>query len=459
MGSFITNTPTDKAATTGLLSLICIAFIAWLPFSTVAHVGLLGNFDSNLSLYPFAPLLGIFMINGLFIRMLLSGGAEGDILRALFVMFVVVAVFTAINGFWFKSLGYFAYGLDPLNKSLTTAIVPLLIAALYILTAGIARYLEPSKLELALMLGFWLTVGYTALQFISHLVPNPIYGLIWPWVEGAKDRGGVPYFSIYQRLNGPTSEPAELAKTLLILYLPWIIFPFDGNVRWGKFAIVGVLTAASQAITGFIILLFVFGILFLSRRINSLLKFSVAYLALTAIVLLAVTDGEILGGLSDRLSSLGDDASANVRAIYNLTAMQVAWDYPFFGIGWSNEIFIFPQRLAEAPYLWEIRQNIEDGVALTAKSLLLRLLMYTGIPLFVITLAFIAIKLTSSRLSGSQLDRRRTRLTFMLLFVGGLVDGGIVTSFYIWAATALPLGYQMRPDCGHRNAPSIQPSR
>ncbi|MGW9230199.1 hypothetical protein ACWGPT_04935 [Pseudorhizobium sp. NPDC055634] len=466
MTSSMTDPLGEKGSSGRLVSLLCIVFIACLPFSTVSHIGLLGNFDSNLSLYPFVPLFLIVLISGIFTRTLLQGGPEGDILRTLFLMFIAVAVFTVINGFWLKSLGYSAYGLDPLHKSLVTSIVPLLIAALYITTAALARYMEPGKLEAALMLGFWLAVGYAGVQVMSYLVPNALYSAVWPWVEGAKDRGGVPYFSIYQRVNGPTSEPAEFVKTLLILYLPWIIYPLDGKIRWGKFVIVTVLTGASQSITGYVILAFVFAMLFFSGRVNFLLKASITYLVLTGLVLVVVTDGEILGGLSERLSRLGEDASANVRAIYNLTALQVAGENPLIGIGWSNEVFIFPQRLADAPYLWEIRQNLEDGVALTAKSLLLRLLMYTGIPLFAIVLAVIVLKLVSGRLSGSRLDITRTRLTFMLLFIGGVVDGGIVTSFYIWAATALPLGYQMRRTAiidtartSRRPTPSWKPAR
>lgn len=428
----------------GLLSLIGFIFVLCLPFSTVTHIGILGNFDSNLSLYPFIPLFALLAARGYFANTLFYNGPEGKILRTLFLSLIIVAIFTIINGYWFRSLGYLAYNLDPLQKSLVTSIVPLFIAILYVTTACVACYIEPRKLEKALMIGFWLTVGYAALQYLSHQFPNPLYDFIWPIIEGAKDRSGLPYFAIYKRLNGPSSEPAEFVKTLLILYLPWVIYTFDKKIQWGKFLIICILTIVSQSIIGYIILAFVFTMLYLSKRVKFSFKAAFIYLIFSAAIVVVATEGEVLGGISDRVSSLGGDASANVRAIYNLTALEVVWDYPLIGIGWSNEVFLFPQRLADKPYFWEIWQNIEDGVALTAKSLLLRLLMYTGIPLFVIVLTVVASKLLSRNLSGNKIDIGRTRLTFLLLLIGGAVDGGIVTSFFTWAATALPLGYQMR---------------
>jgi hypothetical protein len=435
------------------LSFTGFIFIACLPFSSVTHIGLLGNFDSNLSLYPFIPLIILVVAKGLLTDTLFSKGPEGEILRVLSLMFILAAIFTVANGFRFKSLGYFAYDLDPLNKSVVTSIVPLFIAVLYVTTTCVARYLEPRKLETALMLGFWLAVSYAALQYLSHIFPNPFYDFAWPIVEGAKDRGGVPYFAIFNRLNGPASEPADFVKILLILYLPWVIYSLNGKVQWGKFLIICFLSAVAQSIIGYLLLAFVFASLLLGNRINFVFKATILYLVLSAAIVVVLTEGEILGDISDRLSRLDSDASANVRAIYNLTALNVALDYPLIGIGWSNEVFLFPQRLSDDSYLWEIRQNIEEGVALTAKSLLLRLLMYTGIPLFFIVLVAIVTRLASRNLSGSEQDISRTRLTFMLLFIGGGVDGGIVTSFFMWAATALPLGYQMRKvhSAGYRN--------
>jgi hypothetical protein len=441
----MTNSSSETSRDAGLfLTFIGCIFILSLPFSSVANIGVLGNFDSNLALYSFIPLVALLVFSGLFTKTLFYSGPEGGILRVMFLMFVIAAIFTVANGFRFKSLGYFAYNLDPLDKSLVTSVVPLLIAVLYISTACVGRYLKPQRLEASLMAGLWLAIGYAAVQFISYHFPNPFYSFIWPLVEGAKDRGGVPYYSIYQRLNGPASEPAEFVKLLLIFYLPWVLYSINDKIHWGRLFIICLLTAASKSITGYVLLAFVFAVLFFSNRVKFSFKGVMTYIVLSAVIVVVATGGEVLGDISNRLSELENDASTNVRATYNLTAMQVAFDYPILGIGWSNEIFLFPQRLADSAHLWEIRRNIEDGVALTAKSLLLRLLMYTGIPLFVIVLGVISMKLASRNLSGSRIDISRTRLAFMLLLIGGAIDGGIVTSFFMWAATALPLGYQMR---------------
>ena len=145
-----------------------------------------------------------------------------------------------------------------------------------------------------------------------------------------------------------------------------------------------------------------------------------------------------------RLSSLDDDPSAIIRATYNRAAIELILENPLSGLGWSNEIFYFPERVSSISHLWEVQQNLTEGDALTAKSLLLRLTMYLGLPLIVLLAGSIVACLVRPSSFASQRDISRTRVAFVLVGLASVIDGGIITSFYIWVAPALCLGFQMR---------------
>ncbi|MFE3836209.1 hypothetical protein [Pseudogemmobacter sonorensis] len=427
-----------------LTRLTAMLFIICLPFSTIAQFGLLGNFDSNLSLWLFLPLMVMLAAHPLLYRTFLARTPEATILRTFLVIMGLAALSTIFNGMRFDALGFRDYGLDPIRKSIITANVPILIGLLFLCSMTLARGLSQQTLQRSIHIGFWLTVGYTALQAFSLLVPNALYGAIWPFLEGAKDHEGVAYIQRFRRINGPTSEPAELVKLILILYLPWIVLPMSGRISQAKLAAALLITIASQALTGLIILAIVIPILFLSTNVRMATKAFLVSVIFAGVILATAFGDEILGRISARVGNLEDDPSAVIRATYNWAAIEILWENPIFGIGWSNEIFLYPPKISHIAHLWEVQNNIAEGMSLTARSLVLRLAMYIGAPLLMVLIAVIIWGIRSKNAGGAPRDRARTRLTFLILGVGGLVDGGIVTSFYIWVAAALVLGYQMK---------------
>ena len=118
-----------------------------------------------------------------------------------------------------------------------------------------------------------------------------------------------------------------------------------------------------------------------------------------------------------------------------------------FGIGWSNEIFVFPEKITHLGHLWEVGDDLEKGSSLTARSLVLRVGMYIGIPA-ILVLVYLGHKATNRKYTflSNPTDNARTRYTFYIFCVSSVIGGGNITSFYLWAAPALYLGMQFKSE-------------
>lgn len=441
------NTARISRANSGYLTTaLAVLFVATLPFSAMASMALTitGNFNANLALYPFLLLVPFLIFHPILHDVLWRKGPEGRIIRTLVVVFALVGALTLINGYQLQAEGYSAYGLTPLDKSVLASFVPLFIALLFLVSATVAQGIPAPTLQKTIDFAFWLVIGYCLLQAYSISRPNDLYSTLWPIIEGARERDGLAYTMIYERINGTTTEPAELVKLLLILFLPWALFPVSGRISWAKVFSIVVLVIAARSIVGLIMLAAVVPLLMLSGTVRSPVKIQLTILAIITVLVGLVFGADLLGTIPERLSNLRYDPSFQVRSAYNGIAIDIVKEHPILGIGWSNEIFFYPSRLREFTRLWEIRQNLLEGEALTAKTLILRLVMYTGIPLFATIVTVVVNSLASRNSSGDVRDQTRTRLAFIMFGLGSMIDGGIITSFFVWAGPALALGFQMR---------------
>ena len=429
------------------VGILSFAVIACLPFSAISSTGFLGNFGANLSLGPFLALAPLLVISGRMLQIISLKTPEATVLRVFLFVMVATSALTIINGIMLSQFDIRAYGTSPLEKSLKTSFVPIFIFALVATLATIAAQMPIRQFQAALKAAFFMTVCYTALQVLSKFVPNPLYDVLKSVLEGARETGDVSYFERFNRINGTTTEPAELAKLMLVLFAPWIVVPISGRMRLWNFLILLILVAATQSIIGLAIATVLVFLIVLSPRLSS---HKIRILVIVILYFLTITFiafGESLfDSLTMRLSNLDDDPSTIIRPTYNGIALSIILENPWLGIGWSNEIFLFPQRVSSISYLWEVQQNLLNGNALTAKSLFLRLVMYMGIPLFLVLVVAIFMGLNNDSFKGNQSAQIRTRLAFLLFAMGGSIDGGIMTSFFLWAGPALALGFQMRKE-------------
>lgn len=424
------------------LRALAILFIVTMPFSAVTRFGLLGNFDTNLALVP-AALLGTgLLFRGWLLRALVWRNPYAGYLRWIVSFFVFCAVAAIANGIILSAQGVSIYGLDPLGKSLVTAIVPLFIATIIGICFVVAALLPPRTLQRAMKIGFWGFMGYTAIQVVSLLVPNALYDGLRHFFEGGlKIVGGASYIAQFGRINGPTLEPAEFAKTLLLFFLPWLLLPAEGPARMLAVAAAAVATLTSLSLVGVATLAAV--VLWMVLDPNVTRFRMMLLLAGLALLLAFPLYGDLaVTRLFGRLGESGDE-SALIRFTYNKAALALILEHPIIGLGWSNEIFFFPERVKEIVGLWEVQQNIATGDALTAKSLMLRLAMYSGLPAL---LAVVAVTFSTLRKRHGVVSRdlSRLRLAFLILLVAGTLDGGILTSLYLWAGPALCLGMAAR---------------
>lgn len=439
----------DRLEARGVSRWLSVLLLVTTPFCAVAHGGRLGNFGANLALLPFLMLAALSVLDGSLLRALLIRGRYGAWLRGLVLFLLACAVLTVLNGMRWQALDRGLYGLDPLRKSLVTAVVPVFLAVLVAVGVTVAQRLPPAALDRALTVGFWLAVGYTALQVASTRVALPVYDALHPWLEGARPLGGTPYILRFGRINGPTLEPAEFAKLLLLFFLPWAVYPAQGAGSALRVALMLALAAAAGSIVGVLTITLVVAVLLGSRLARPGVKAAVLVLLwLVALIALVVGD-TLFSGLAERLRLGLADASTLIRATYNRAALDLVLDHWLIGVGWSNELFLFPERIGHIAHLWEVQTDLAKGNALTAKSLFLRLLMYSGVPLMAALLLGTLMMLrpaAAGAAPGAVRALARLRLAFVVLGVGGIIDGGIVTSFYLWLGPALCLGAMLRED-------------
>ena len=91
-------------------------------------------------------------------------------------------------------------------------------------------------------------------------------------------------------------------------------------------------------------------------------------LTTVTVIVLALHVSGVFSKITDRVANSGDDQSIAVRYEYNKAALKVIFDHPIFGIGWSNEIFVFPEKITHLGHLWETKRNLEDCLLYTSPS-------------------------------------------------------------------------------------------
>lgn len=418
-------------------------FLITIPFCAFHKVGLLGNFDANLALAPLLLLLPIILAKAAFVPVLTSPRIEAKVMRGFILVMIFASFTTLVHSLILNHSGVSAYGITPLEKTTKAFVVPLFLMLLVVSTFIAGFRLSSFQVDSALRIGLYLTCAYTAMQVISAVFTFPPYDYFWPIVEGGRP-SGASYISIGSRVAGTTLEPAEFARLIVIFFLPWIIFPATGERKKHLVFLAMLLVLASLSITG--ILLGATAIVYFAMVLRLIsVKHLLIVLTTVAVIVLAFHMSGVFTKITDRVANSGDDQSMAVRYEYNKAALKIILDHPIFGIGWSNEIFVFPEKITHLGHLWEVKRNLEDGSALTARSLALRIGMYIGIPA-ILVIVYLGHKATNRKYTfcSNPTDNARTRYTFFIFVVSSFMGGGIITSFYLWAAPALYLGMQFK---------------
>ena len=425
------------------MTLFSKLFLITIPFCAFYKVGLFGNFDANLALAPFLLLLPIILVKTAFVPVLASPRIEAKVMRGFILVMIFASFGTLVNSLILNHTGVSAYGISPLEKASKAFVAPLFLMLLVVSTFIVGSRLSSFQVDKALRIGFYLTCAYTAMQVISVVFTFPPYDYFWPIFEGARPND-TSYIEQSNRVAGTTQEPAEFARLVIIFFLPWIIFPATGERKKHLVFLAMLLVLASLSLTG--ILLGATAIVYFAMVLRLVsVKQILIILTTVAIIVLALHVSRVFTKITDRVANSGDDQSIAVRYEYNKAALKVIFDHPIFGIGWSNEIFVFPEKITHLGHLWETKRNLEEGSALTARSLALRIGMYVGIPA-ILVLLYLGHKATNTKYTSrsNPTDNARTRYTFFIFCVSSFIGSGIVTSFYVWAAPALYLGMQFR---------------
>ena len=420
-------------------------FLITIPFCAFHQVGLLGNFDANLALAPFLLLLPIILVKTAFVPVLASPRIEAKLIRGFILVMIFASFGTLVNSLILNHTGVSAYGISPLEKASKAFVVPLFLMLLVVSTFIVGSRLSSFQVDRALRIGFYLTCAYTAMQVISAVFTFPPYDYFWPIVEGARPRD-TSYIEQSNRVAGTTQEPADFARLVILFFLPWIIFPATGERKKYLVFLAMLLVLASLSLTG--ILLGAAAIVYFAMVLRLVsVKHLLIILTTVAVIMLALHLSGVFTKITNRVANSGDDQSVAVRYEYNKASLKIILDHPIFGIGWSNEIFVFPEKISHLGHLWEAKEDLEQGSSLTARSLALRVGMYIGIPA-ILVLVYLGQKATNSKYTfrSNPRDNARTRYTFFIFCVGSVIGGGNITSFYLWAAPALYLGMQFKSE-------------
>ena len=425
------------------MRLLSLLFVLSIPFCGITRYGPFGNFSGNLALYTLFPLAGLLLVRGGFGFVFLAG-PEARFIRICGAVFTLTCVLTVINGAFLSAAGHQVYGADPLAQAWLKGMAPLFILAVLVVATALAIELGAARLQCFIYAAFWLTLAYTALQILHGWGGNRLFEQLWPFLEGARDNFGLSYIERFGRINGPAMEPAEFVKLLLVFFLPWMLWPAQGPASGLKVALILGLAVASQSLLGVVLVAVLIGLYLLGARDHGLRKI----LVLTGLCIAGTYAYHMVSAensdLYARLLSLEHDPSVLIRYHYNMAALDIIAQHALFGVGWSGELIHFPDRISAVHHLAEVRGDLATGNALTAKSLLLRLMMYMGLPLFALLLMGLVQMIWPPGSDPALRALRRTRFTVLMLGLSGLLDGGIVTSFFLWCAVGFCVGAQWR---------------
>src|SRR5690606_31136096 len=122
-------------------------------------------------------------------------------------------------------------------------------------------------------------------------------------------------------------------------------------------------------------------------------------------------------------------------------SLELLLEHPLIGIGWSMESLFFPDRLQNLLWVPEVLNDIATVNGLAAKSLLLRVTLYAGLPATIVLLAVMARQVMRGFAAADAFPlHSRVAMILLLVLLIGVVDGGIITTFYPWIAIGLALG-------------------
>lgn len=415
------------------------AVAIFLPFCALSTNGVFGDFSANASL----PLYLLFFVSGV---LLVVFGQLGWLIRAPsfkvnVIFFSICAILALYHGASGELRQRNFYSLDIEKKAIVSSIVPFFLLGLIYCGYYFNRSFGPRGVRRIVKIQVLLIVLYSLLQFSSGYFQNPVYESIFPFVEGFRySDGGEGYFVQYGRLSGPFREPAELAAFCIVAFLPWVLFSGRMQIA-GLCILLYIVVFSSQSLGGVVLLLVLTALGIVFRRRSILNFFAAGYLVFSVMVFWAsgaqeavidALDGSYLGV---RLLGHGEDPSILVRSAYANTSIALILEHPFLGIGWSNEVFYFPGIVDSFGWIWEVKKNLETGDALAAKSITLRLALYSGLCAFLVW-AVVLLIIVFRPIHANDFDRNlaisRGRFGFFVIVVVSTISGGILTSFFYW---------------------------
>jgi hypothetical protein len=444
---------------------LAVAMLLTLPFSAVDFGVPLGDMGGNLSLPVVAALLFLVLPAALpFPVRAVAGDPYERLVVSVVRFFLWCAVVTLATGIVFEYRGLEAYGLTPFAHSLPRAPIPIVLGGV-VATAWIvgARVLAAAQSDrvlvaVAVAVSAWGVVQLAALDGAPEW-----YASIARAIEGQRSAptvGGavIDYVTLEHRLNLTTFEAAEAARLILIVFLPILVTPLDGRgPRPARLALVALMTVfivSAETIVG-LAGLALFGLLMLPL-LPGRVRFGLLVLApfVVAAVALLLPDTFV-----DRLRDLFEvrdvasfDQSALTRAAFTVASLDVLLAHPLTGIGWSKDIFFLGDAIPEWGMTSEVVRSLTLGEAVAAKSLVVRILLYGGIPAFLfLAVAYGRATIAAVRTAalGDPLATRCVLVLVMFAFCG-LVDGGLLTAFYSFVALGLVLGQMSAEARGHR---------
>jgi O-antigen ligase len=425
-----------------------------MPFSAVNLTALAGDLGMNLLLVPMLLLMPFILLRILPFPAVASE-PYGELIRALFLFFVWCAFTTLVTGMVFEFDNLSAYGSTPLRHSLARFPIPIFIGLLAVASYGIGRHvLTVAQSDKVLCTTAVLLASYGLVQLYGLYASPQWYFSLVSWIEGARNLPGpwqpdvLSYVHLTGRLNLTTFEAAEAARLVLIAYVPALVTPAYnrlGAVRIATVSVLVLLVLLAQTIVGLVCLsvLAVIGFVVLNSRLRYMVAVVSVVFLLLAIVAAPASFTERISGIAATRDVDDLDQSILTRASFAVASLQVTLAHPLLGIGWSKDIFFLQPAIPEWGHSWEVEESLENGEAVAAKSMAIRLLLYAGIPAFLL----LALKFVRTAVHAVQQYRRdndplalRVVLVMVMFAVGGVCDGGILVGAYSWVSLGLVMG-------------------
>lgn len=435
---------------------LAVLFLVLLPFSSISFGLPIGEFDHNASLPVLVLLLMAILLS--FGRRAFASLSTRDVcysfLLAILVYMAWCATITLITGVVFEYQALDAFGFSPFTHSIGRFPIPLFLGMVIFASFIVARFiLPPRNLERGYFIAAIIVTVYGWIQLYALEFHPDWYRRLAVFFEAGRisdDHRNVDYVALRGRLNLMTYEAAEGARLLLILFLPtlWTMKAPDRFTRYLQGAMIAsmiVFILAAETIVGLVGLAVFLGlVLFLApARSRALLAIATVAAAIVAFVLIPEDFVDRLRTVLTNPGLAQADQSALTRAAFAYASMNILLEHPIFGIGWSKDIFFMANAMPEWGNTWEATRSLSRGESVSAKSLAIRLLLYGGIPAFLafsyyyLRLFFKALR--NFRESGNPVWKRLI-LILATFGVCSTIDGGILASFYPWAALGFVLG-------------------